>query len=205
MARNTGKAETWYEATESRGEALPPLRHVVEADVCVVGGGLAGLTAALEIQRRGKRVVLLEARRLAWSASGRNGGFVFNGFARSIDEVAAVAGLDRAKALYGLSKRGTEFVRREVASLAPQAKMGDGVLVALRVDDAGALKRRQDRMARDFDEPLEFKSTEETRLLLRTDRYFQSILQTRGFHIHPLRYALALAKEARNRGARIHE
>ena len=60
-------------------------------------------------------------------------------------------------------------------------------------------------MARDFDEPLELKSIEETRLLLRSERYYQSILQARAFHIHPLRYALALAKEALARGAEIYE
>jgi gamma-glutamylputrescine oxidase len=205
MAHGINTSETWYEATVDRGAMMPPLAGTVEADVCVVGGGLAGLTTALEIQRRDKRVVLLEARRLAWGASGRNGGFVFNGFARGIDEVAAVAGLDRAKALYRLSKHGTEYVRREAASLAADAKMGDGVLVALRVDDAGALRRRQEVMARDFDEPLELKSTEETRALLRTERYYQSLVQHGAFHIHPLRYALALASEARRLGAQIHE
>src|SRR5438270_12276209 len=204
MALETRKTETWYEATAPRGEGMSRLGGTVEGDVCVVGGGLAGLTTALELQRRGKRVVLLEAKRLAWGASGRNGGFVFNGFARGIDEVAAVAGLDRAKALYRLSKLGTEYVRGEAASLAPHAEMGEGVLVTLRFDDADRFRRRQEMMARDFDEPLELKSIEETRLLLRSERYYQSILQARAFHIHPLRYALALAKEALARGAEIY-
>jgi gamma-glutamylputrescine oxidase len=96
-------------------------------------------------------------------------------------------------------------VRAELARLAPDAKMGDGVLVALRIDDAEALKRRRDLMAREFDEVLELKSTEETRLLLRTERYYQSVLQPKAFHIHPLRYALALAKAAQGQGVRIHE
>jgi gamma-glutamylputrescine oxidase len=205
MAEGIDRPETWYEATASRGAPLPPLKGTVEADVCVVGGGLAGLTTAVELQRRGRRVVLLEAGRFAWGASGRNGGFVFNGFARSIDEVAATAGLDRAKALYRLSKHGTEYVRREIASLAPDARMGDGVLVALRIDDAEALRKRRETMAREFDEPLEFKSTDETRAFLRTGRYFQSLLQSKAFHIHPLRYALALAREAQKYGAQLHE
>jgi glycine/D-amino acid oxidase-like deaminating enzyme len=197
--------ETWYEATVDRGEPRPPLTGPVTADVTVIGGGLAGLTAALELQRRGKQVVLLEAKRLAWGASGRNGGFVFNGFARAITEVAQVAGLDAAKALYALSKEGTEFIRDEVARLAPSAKMGDGVLVALRVDDLASFERRRELMARDFDEPSEIKSTEETRALLSSPRYYQSILQPKAFHIHPLRYAIALAGEAERLGARLYE
>jgi gamma-glutamylputrescine oxidase len=205
MALGSSGSETWYEATVERGEALPALTGTVEADVCVVGAGLAGLTTALELQRRGRQTVLLEAGRLAAGASGRNGGFVFNGFARAIDELAAVIGRSDAKALYRLSQRGSEYVRAELASLAPDAKMGDGVLVALRIDDAEALKRRRDLMAREFDEVLELKSTEETRVLLRTERYYQSVLQPKAFHIHPLRYALALAKDAQGQGVRIHE
>lgn len=205
MTLGRDKPGTWYEATVDRGEALPPLAGTAEADVCVIGGGLAGLTASLELQRRGKRVVLLEAERLAWGASGRNGGFVFNGFARPIDQVAALVGLDRAKAVYRLSKQGTEFVRREIMSLASGAKMGDGVLVAVRVNNSETFKRRQESMARDYDEPLELKSTEETRALLRTERYFHSLLQPKAFHVHPLRYALALATEAQRHGAQIYE
>src|SRR5262249_14857770 len=132
------------------GKPLPPLAGTAEADVCVIGGGLAGLTASLELQRRGKRVVLLEAERLAWGASGRNGGFVFNGFARPIDQVAVLVGLDHAKAVYRLSKQGTEFVRREIMSLVPGAKMGDGVLVAVRVNNPETFKRRQESMARNY-------------------------------------------------------
>jgi gamma-glutamylputrescine oxidase len=197
--------ETWYEATVSRGDPRPSVSGPITADVTVIGGGLAGLTAALELQRKGKQVVLLEAKRLAWGASGRNGGFVFNGFARAISEVAQAAGLDAAKALYALSKEGTELVRDMVACLAPAAQMGDGVLVALRVDDLASLERRREMMARDFDEPLEIKSSEETRALLNSPRYYQSILQPRAFHIHPLRYALALARETERLGARLYE
>jgi glycine/D-amino acid oxidase-like deaminating enzyme len=205
MIQRVNKSETWYEATAPRGEALAAPAGIVEADVCVIGGGLAGLTAALELQRRGKQVALLEAARIAGGASGRNGGFVFNGFARGIAEVAAIAGLDRAKALYSLSKHGTEYVRREVASLAPEATMGEGVLLALRVDDPDALKRRQEMMKRDYDEVMEVRSTAETRALLRSSRYHQSIAFPRALQIHPLRYALALAAEARKRGARLFE
>lgn len=197
--------DTWYEATVDRGAQRPSMGGPIIADVTVIGGGLAGLTAALELQRRGKQVVLLEAKRLAWGASGRNGGFVFNGFARAISDVAQAAGLDVAKALYELSKQGTEFVRDEVARLAPAAKMGEGVLVALRVDDLSSLERRREMMARDFDEPLEIKSIEETRALLNSPRYYQSVLQPKAFHIHPLRYALALAAEAKRLGARLYE
>src|SRR4051794_9306373 len=91
---------TWYEATASRGKPRPPLSGQIDAEVCVIGGGLAGLTTALELARRGVSAVLLEARQIAWGASGRNGGFVSNGFAWSADDIAARVGLDAARGLY---------------------------------------------------------------------------------------------------------
>jgi glycine/D-amino acid oxidase-like deaminating enzyme len=84
MSETTVSGNTWYEATARRGGAYPTLAGKIEAEVCVVGGGLAGLTAALELARRGVSVALLEAKRIAWGASGRNGGFVSDGFALGI-------------------------------------------------------------------------------------------------------------------------
>src|SRR5258708_5630545 len=101
-------ATTWYEETAVRGPLRPPPAGLVEVDVCVVGGGLAGVTAALDLARRGKNVRLLEAKRLAWGASGRNGGFVSSGFAEGLDEIAARIGIEAATALFQLSRFGTD-------------------------------------------------------------------------------------------------
>ena len=197
--------ETWYETTVKRGDAMPSSNGSVAAEICVIGGGLAGLTCAAELARRGKRVVLLEAKRLAWGASGRNGGFVGNGFAAGLDEIAARTSLDHARALYRLSAHGTEFVRREVTRLDATALTGEGVILTQRVDDEEAMLRRRDIMANEFGTQLDYLSTEETRVLLRTERYFQSLRNPASFHVHPLRYALALAGSAEASGAVLHE
>src|SRR5206468_8550691 len=86
----------------------------LDAEVCVVGAGLAGLTAAREIARRGWSVAVLEARRIAWNASGRNTGFVLPGFAQPIDTVARRVGLAHAKALWALSETGLDYVRAAI-------------------------------------------------------------------------------------------
>jgi gamma-glutamylputrescine oxidase len=205
MKQAVNNVPTWYEATSVRGEARESLRDIVKADVCIIGGGLAGLTTALELSRRSKKVILLEAKRLAWAASGRNGGFVSNGFAEGIENVQKRVGLDAARALYSLSRHGTEYVRREIATGDPTLKMGEGWIVALRHRDNGDLKSYCDLMARDYDEDFQFLAPEQTREKLNSARYFESIYNPRAFHFHPLRYSLMLARRAEERGASLHE
>jgi len=196
---------TWYEATSMRGEARESLRGIVKADVCIIGGGLAGLTTALELSRRSKKVILLEAKRLAWGASGRNGGFVSNGFAEGIENVQKRVGLDAARALYSLSRHGTEYVRREIESGDPMIKMGSGWIVALRHRDNGDLKSYCDMMARDYGEEFQFFAPGQTREKLSSGRYFESIYNPRALHFHPLRYSLMLARKAEESGATLFE
>lgn len=196
---------TWYEATAKRGPQRPALAGKVEADVCVIGGGLAGLTTALELARRGTPVALLEARRLGWGASGRNGGFVSDGFSAGLDGIAAIAGRDEAKALFTLSRHGTEFVRREIAAGDPSIKMGDGKLEVVRYDNSAELRSGIAVLSREFGIEKTFLDTAETRALLATRRYFQAVRDDSAFDIHPLRYALLVARTAEAAGARLFE
>ena len=205
MIQPVNNFPTWYEATTDRGGPRLLLRGQVKAEVCVIGGGLAGLTTALELSRRKKRVVLLEAKQLAWGASGRNGGFVSNGFAEGIGNVQKRVGLEAARALYSLSRHGSEYVRREIEAGDPTIKMGEAWIVALRHRDNGDLKSYRDMMARDYDEDLQFLATEQTREKLNSTRYFESIYNPRALHFHPLRYALMLARRAEAGGATLHE
>ena len=197
--------DTWYEATADRGAQRDALAGAAEAEACVIGGGLAGLTTALELARAGASVVLLEARRIAWGASGRNGGFVSNGFAEGMDQIASRVGLEEARALYRLSREGTEYVRREIARGDPSIKMGEGWQGCIRYDNAGEKKAGIAAMARDFGQEMDFLDVAETRARVNTPRYFQSSYDPTAFHMHPLRYALMIAKTAEAAGARLFE
>ncbi|MBL8894143.1 MAG: FAD-binding oxidoreductase [Rhizobiales bacterium] len=205
MTHEIKKFETWYEATAERGAARPGLTKNAKCDVCIIGGGLAGLSAAQQLARAGKSVVLFEGKRLAWGASGRNGGFVSSGFALGAADLAARVGLDAAKALYKLSDEGSEFVRQSIARIDPSLKMGDGWIVALRHDDPPGAQKWAETMSRDFAHPVSLLTTEQTRLVLRSQRYYQSVRDASAFHIHPLRYALALARDAEQAGATLCE
>src|SRR5947199_4545282 len=95
----------------------PPLAGDIDVEVCIIGAGLAGLTTALELARRGWSVAVVEARRIAWNASGRNTGYVLPGFAQDMDAVVRRVGLEHARRLWELSDAGAEYVRATIREL----------------------------------------------------------------------------------------
>jgi gamma-glutamylputrescine oxidase len=196
--------ESWYEATAKR-QNRPALVGNLTADVCVIGGGLAGLTTLRECQARGLSSVLLDASRLASAASGRNGGFVFNGFAKDTEAIAARLGWTAARALYDQSRRGTEYVRQTIATHDPSIQHGEGLRIVLRHSDAQGLAKHANLLREKLAETVEVLSPEQTRQQLDSQRYWQSLYFPQAFHIHPLRYALLLADQAEGQGARLFE
>src|ERR1051326_3603268 len=190
------------------GAAAPPrapLSQDADVDVCVIGGGLAGLTIAREIVRRGWSVVVLEAKKLAWNASGRNAGFVAPGFAEPIENIVDRVGLAHAKRLWELSAAGAAYVRAAAAELGSGVDPIGGRLIVRRTDAEDELLRHVAMMRVDFGAELDAWSTEQVREVLRSDRYFQAVHWPGAFRIHPRNYALALAVAAEAAGARIFE
>ena len=178
----------------------------LDIDVCVVGGGLAGLTTAREIARRGWSVALLESRRIAWNASGRNDGFVLPGFAESMEKVIARVGLDHAKALWELSEMGLRYVRSSIAEAQmPGVAPLPGWLKASKIDDRDQMLAELRIYRDDLGAEVEAWETDRVRETLSTDHYFQALHWPGAFHIHPLNYALSLAEAAERAGVRIFE
>ncbi len=197
-------SSTWYETTAQRGDVVRAIGSH-RSDAVVIGGGLAGLTTALELQRRGRSVILFEAERIAWAASGRNGGFVSNGFAEGMGNIEKRVGLDHAKILHGLSKRGTEYVRETIAQHDPSIKMGDGWMVVQRHPDNGSFRSYGENLQRTYGEPVSYLPRQDVKALLLTERYHAGLTSNAAFHIHPLRYALLLHSLAAKAGAKIFE
>jgi gamma-glutamylputrescine oxidase len=195
--------QSWYGATKVEAPARPSLASELDVDVCVIGGGLAGLTVAREIARSGWSVVLLEAGRLAGGASGRNTGFVLPGFAAAPETLVARVGFERAKDLWSLSEAGLDYVRSAIEG-APSIEPETGWLYVSKVDNRDELCRHGE-LLKSLGCQVENWPTEQVRAVLRSERYFDAVYYPRAFTIHPLNYALALADAAERDGARIFE
>jgi gamma-glutamylputrescine oxidase len=199
--------DTWYARTARPSPPRPPLDGTVETEVCVIGGGLAGLSTALGLAERGRRVALLEARRAGWGASGRNGGFVGAGFAAGMHEIIERVGLEAARRLFRLSQDAVDLVRGRIETYAIRCDpvIGPGVIKAWWSDDLEAVKAEQRFMAETFDVALELMPRERLRSQLATTRYFDGLRNPRAFHFHPLSYALGVAAAMESRGGTIFE
>ncbi len=197
--------QSWYAATMMPTAPRPPLASDLDVDVCVIGGGLAGLTAAREIARSGWSVALLEAGRVAGSASGRNTGFVLPGFAADPARLIDRVGFEQTRTLSSLAQTGLDYVRDTIAAEgAAEIDAEPGWLYVSKFDSAEALLRYGERLGQLGCE-VEYWPTERVRAFLRSERYFQAINFLRAFSIHPLNYALKLAAAAERDGARIFE
>jgi gamma-glutamylputrescine oxidase len=196
---------TWYEATRVAAPERGRLNFDLDVDVCVIGGGLAGLTVAREVAERGWSVAVLEANRIAWSASGRNSGFVLPGFAEDVSGMIERVGLDHTKQLWGLSEQGLAYVRRTIEETAmPGVDPVPGWLYVSKTENAAAQRAAMERL-RWIGADVEFWPKEQVRAALPNPRYFGALHFSNAFHIHPLNYALGLAALAEKAGARIFE
>lgn len=198
--------DTYYKRTMVDQTARPALSGSHDCDVVIVGGGLAGLSTALQLARAGKSVTVLEAESVGYGASGRNGGFVSPGYATDGDEIARVAGEEAARSLHLLSIEGMEFIRENIRALQiDDAQPQPGLMSVLRYDDAASLKAYAEDTSRRYGYELEFMDRDAARAVLKSNRYFQALRNRNAFHMHPLNYLRAIAREIERLGGRICE
>ena len=194
-----------YARTRADRAQRPFLDATIATGTAIVGGGLAGLTIALELARAGHSVVLLEGRRIGWGASGRNGGFCGPGYAVGYDTIARIAGPETARELLALSREGVAYVADNLAAFGRKVDpRRRGHISARRVPARAELERYRDKMAAlGFD--LRVQGVEETRALLKSPLYFDSIVEPTLFAMQPLDYALAMAREIERLGGKVFE
>ncbi|MBS9477102.1 NAD(P)/FAD-dependent oxidoreductase [Ancylobacter radicis] len=207
MAFDTDHPKSWYAATARHLSPFPALAGTVRADVCVIGGGYTGLSAALHLAEAGLDVVLLEAARLGSGASGRNGGQIHSGQRRDQDWLEAQVGIDDAKALWRLAEDAKALLHALIERHAIDCDVRPGLIVA---DHKPGYVAHSHAYARKLNEVYDYPqaaplSREELRALVGSDAYHGGMIDHGGGHLHPLNLALGLARAASKAGARLFE
>ncbi|MGY6549361.1 MAG: NAD(P)/FAD-dependent oxidoreductase [Roseinatronobacter sp.] len=198
---------SYYADTAPLLEPFPPLEGSRVADVCVIGAGYTGLSAALHLAQRGFSVVVLEAHRAGFGASGRNGGQVGPGQRIEQDAIESMMGPDDARKLWQIGLDARDLVQSLCAQHGIDAGYKPGVLHAdWHARDVPHAHAYAEKLAREYAytdlQPLD---RDQVQAIVRTRAYQGGVLDQGAGHLHPLRYALGLARAARDAGAVIHE
>ena len=207
MTTDTNKALSYYAASANPAPEHPPLRGDVTADICIVGGGIAGCSTALELAERGYRVVLLEGQRIGWGASGRSGGQAITGFASGQSKLEQQVGLENARRMWDISLEGLQLVRDRVARHRIDCDLHWGqmhVAIKPRQRDDLLHEKREAEETYGY-RKLRFLERADVEALLETKRYVAGLLDSGSGHLHPLNYTLGLAAAASAAGVTIHE
>lgn len=177
------------------------------ADVCVVGGGITGCSAALHLAERGYRVILLEAERIGWGASGRSGGQVLPGLGTDMAVVARALGREAAREVFAMTREAVTLTVARVRRHGIPCDLRFGAVhAAIKPRQLRELADARERLVREFgyDEP-EWLDRAALAERVRTTRYIGGLREPGAAHLHPLNYTLGLARAAVDAGATVHE
>ncbi|KGV18700.1 FAD-dependent oxidoreductase [Burkholderia pseudomallei] len=204
---NQPHAASYYAATVNDTTRHPPLEGTIDADVCVIGAGLTGISAALNLAERGHSVAVLEASKVGWAASGRNGGQLIGGFACGIDAFEPYLNADEIRLVWDMGLETLAIAKERIAKHAIDCTFVPGYLSAAnKPRDVDALRRSRDEAARRFGYTrLRYVERDALAQYVQSSRYLGGLFDPDSGHLHPLNYTLGLARAAVASGARIHE
>ena len=197
---------SYYAATVNEATDYPALAGSVSADICVVGAGFTGVATALTLAERGYSVALLEANRVGWGASGRNGGQLINGI-NGHDKLNRKHGPGVGDILWDMGWRGHEIIYGRVEKYGIDCDLKPGYVdVALKAGQVAEIEEyAEQRVRRNFPYQYEVWDRDKTRTMLGTDAYLGAFACYRDGHLHPLNLCIGEARAAEGLGARIFE
>ena len=199
---------SYYASSANEQPDYPNLESNIEADVCVVGGGFAGLSTAIELTDRGYSVVVLEAKQIGWGASGRNGGQIISGLACGLDVIEKALGFEASRKVWDMSLEALDLVRDRIKRFNIDCDLVDGFLgVSVNAKKGAELCHWYDDMVKryKYDTEAQFIEHKDINRWIDSPRYYNGYFDKRSGHLHPLNYCLGLAKGASQIGVRIFQ
>ncbi|WP_407729817.1 NAD(P)/FAD-dependent oxidoreductase [Pseudomonas helleri] len=198
---------SYYAASSLPQPDHPALQGDVVADVCVVGGGFSGLNTALELAERGMSVVLLEAHKIGWGASGRNGGQLIRGVGHGLDQFEGVIGKDGVRQMKLMGLEAVEIVRQRVErfNIACDLTWGYCDLANKPRDLEGFAEEAQELRDLGYRHETRLLQANEVHTVVGSDRYVGGFIDMGSGHLHPLNLALGEAAAAAQLGAKLFE
>jgi len=205
--QNQAHVDSWYAATANLKLDLPPLQGTANTDVCVIGGGYTGLSTAIHLRQLGYSITLLEANKIGWGASGRNGGHVGTGQRQGQAQLEKWLGLDHAKALWQLGREAVETVCGLIEKNQIDCELKRGNLhVASQSADIASPPGEVEHLQRVYGyQQIRYVDGAELAQMTSARGFGGAILNLGSRHLHPLNYALGLARAAVALGAQLHE
>ncbi|MDX5377204.1 MAG: FAD-binding oxidoreductase [Halomonas sp.] len=203
---NAEHVASYYAATANPAPERPALVGDIECEVCVVGAGFTGISAALHLAEQGLEVVVLEAARVGFGASGRNGGQIVNSYSRDMDVIEARYGADTARALGDMAFEGNRIIRDRIAGyeIACDLKQGN-LFAACNRKQLDGLREHKALWERYGNRQLELLEGEACRREIGSERYVGALVDHSGGHLHPLNLVLGEAAAFESLGGKIHE
>jgi len=197
---------SYYAATANEITGFAPLYGAQNADVCVIGAGFTGIATALHLAERGYNVHVVEANRVGWGASGRNGGQLIGGIAGE-KRIAKNLGKDQEEIFGKLRWAGHDIIRDHVQKYDIQCDLKFGYLdVAIKKRHLRDIRYDYDRLrSADFPYEVRVLNREEIREIIGTDVYIGALLNMANGHLHPLNLCIGEANAAVSLGATIYE
>ncbi|MGX3022082.1 NAD(P)/FAD-dependent oxidoreductase [Ursidibacter sp. B-7004-1] len=198
---------TYYSDTRNIYLQQPKLAQNISADVCIIGAGFLGLSTAIELAEKGKKVVILEGARVGFGASGRNGGQAINGFEEGIDEYIEQVGFEQAKQLWDMSVEAINIIDERVKKYHIQCDWRKGyATLALNQRRLADLIAIENASRQHFGySQMELWDKAKLKQHLGSDIYCGALYDAQSGHLHPLNYCLGLAQVALNLGVEIYE
>ncbi|HEX6396726.1 MAG TPA: FAD-binding oxidoreductase, partial [Steroidobacteraceae bacterium] len=199
--------QNFYYLSTPRPEPHAPLAGEQVFDVCIIGGGISGLSAALHLAERGMRVALLEARHLGYGGSGRSGGQCIFGYACEMSTLEKTVGPGDARRMWDVATEGLQLQRDLMAKHSIDCDYTPGhMILGLKRRHDEALREELEHLARRYDyHSLRLVGRDELRTLIASERYSSALFDSNGGHLQPYRYTLGLGRAAAAAGVRIFE